>query len=363
MYRKSLIASASLGLAFLLAGASSMRAQAPSLGTAKTFAVLAGQSVTNSGPTVLSSDLGVSPGTAVSGFPPGILLPPGAQYVADAVAQQAQADLTAAYVDVAGRPCGAVLTGQDLGGLTLTTGVYCFASSAQLTGALTLDAQGDPNALFLFQIGSTLTTASNSVVTIINGGAGCNPNVYWQVGSSATLGTSTSFRGNLLAHTSITLNTGATVTGRVLARNGSVTLDTNHVLIPSACLCDTPASITTLGVGCGATLSSTLPVLGQVATIRVLSNLVNSKGLLLASANGAPRMLIQGCSSFLDFGTLSVPTGFTTNGVGNAQFSLAVPDTVLRCQDAFVFQAVVVSHGGPLSFGAASNGLRVTLGG
>jgi hypothetical protein len=119
------------------------------------------------------------------------------------------------------------MTGLDLGGKTLIAGVYCFSSSAQLTGTLTLDAQGNANAVFIFKIGSTLTTASGSSVLLINGGTLCN--VFWQVGSSATLGTTTSFAGNILALTSITLTTGATVTGRALARNGAVTLDTNTV--------------------------------------------------------------------------------------------------------------------------------------
>ena len=196
------------------------------LHTAQSFAVLGGQTVTNTGPSTLVGDLGVSPGTAVTGFPPGSVTG-GAMHKADAVALQAQSDVTTAYNDLAGRACGTSLTGQDLGGLTLVSGVYCFTSSAQLTGTLTLDAQGNPDAVFIFQIASTLTTASNSTVQVINGGQNCN--VYWQVGSSATIGTTTTFVGNILALTSIALQTGASVVGRALARNGAVTLDTNHV--------------------------------------------------------------------------------------------------------------------------------------
>ncbi len=215
-----------LALLVALALASSAKAQAPvSLGTADSFAVLGASTVTNTGPSVINGDLGVSPGTAVTGFPPGTVS--GTIHAADAVAAQAQSDLTAAYVDAAGRACQVVLTGQDLGGMTLTHAVYCFSSSAQLTGTLTLDAQGDPNAVFIFQIGSTLTTASGSRVNLINGAQSCN--VFWQVGSSATLGTTTTFRGNTLALTSITATTGATVDGRLLARNGAVTLDSNTV--------------------------------------------------------------------------------------------------------------------------------------
>ncbi|MBC7817779.1 MAG: DUF3494 domain-containing protein, partial [Planctomycetaceae bacterium] len=200
------------------------------LGTAESFAILGASTVTNTGPTVITGNLGVSPGSAVTGFPPGIVTPPGTIHAADAVAALAQSDLTIAYNDLAGRASNFNLTGTDLGGLTLTPGVYTFASSAQLTGILTLDAQGDPNAEFIFQIGSTITTASNSSVIVINSADSCN--VYWQVGSSATLGTGTAFEGNIVALTSITLTTNVTIlNGRALARNGAVTMDTNAVSI------------------------------------------------------------------------------------------------------------------------------------
>jgi type VI secretion system secreted protein VgrG len=197
------------------------------LGTAQSFAVLAGSTVTNTGASNLFGNLGVWPGTAITGFPPGIVLG-GTTHAGDATAMQAQSDLTTAYNSAASAPCGTVLTGQDLGGLTLTPGAYCFASSAQLTGTLTLNGQGDPNAVFLFQIGSTLTTAESSSVIFVNSGQGNR--VFWKVGSSATLGTTTAFAGNILALTSITLNTGANIQcGRALALNGAVTMDTNGV--------------------------------------------------------------------------------------------------------------------------------------
>jgi hypothetical protein len=177
-------------------------------------------------------DLGVSPGTSITGFPPGIVSG-GVIHANDAVALGAQNDLAVAYTNLAGQPSDVDLTGQDLGGLTLTSGVYTFNSSAQLTGTLTLDAQGDPAAVFVFQIGSTLTTASASQVVVINGGANCN--VFWQVGSSATLGTTTAFVGNILALTSITLTTGATNSGRLLARNGALTLDSNNIAVCASC--------------------------------------------------------------------------------------------------------------------------------
>ncbi|MBE3039419.1 MAG: DUF3494 domain-containing protein, partial [Chloroflexi bacterium] len=198
------------------------------------FAVLGGSTVTNTGPTLITGNLGVSPGSAVTGFPPGIFVGGGAVYSGGAVAAQAQTDLTAAYIGLAGMPVNSNLSSQDLGGLTLASGVYRFDTSAQLTGTLTLDAQGNNNAFWVFQIGSTLTTASGSLVDVINLGSndGKDDGVFWQVGSSATIGVGTMFEGNILALTSITLNTGATIpNGRALARNGAVTLDTNAISI------------------------------------------------------------------------------------------------------------------------------------
>jgi len=201
----------------------------PFLETAASFAVLAGSTVTNTGDTNVTGNIGVWPGLAITGFPPGVVVS-GTIHLGGAVAQQAQNDLTTAYNSLAGRACDTDLTGQDLGGLTLAPGVYCFNTSAQLTGNLKLDAQGDPNALFVFQIPSAFTTASSSSVTLINGA--WSDNVFWQVGSSATLGTNTAFSGNIIALTSITLNTSATIDGRALARNGAVTLDFNTITLP-----------------------------------------------------------------------------------------------------------------------------------
>ncbi len=222
------------------------------LGTATSFAVLAGSTVTNTGPSIVSGDLGLAPGSAVTGFPPGIVLG-GVIHAADAVALQAQADLTTAYDTLAGQACDTDLTGQDLGGLTLVPGVYCFASSAQLTGVLTLDAQGDADAMFVFQIGSTLNTASSASVLVVNGASSCN--AFFQVGSSATLGTATTFNGNILALTSISLATGATVSGRTLARNGAVTLDLNQI---DANQCATGESVDA-GVDAGAPMIDAAP--------------------------------------------------------------------------------------------------------
>lgn len=216
-----------LALVSLIAFSNHLAALPINLGTAARFAVLGGSTVTNTGSTVILGDLGVWPGSAITGFPPGIVTG-GTTHANDAVAMQAQTDLTTAYIAAASLPCGTDLSGQDLGGLTLLPGVYCFASSTQLTGTLTLNALADPFSLFVFQIGSTLTTASNSTVAFTNNGQGGS--VFWQVGSSATLGTGTDFAGNILALTSITLTTAASIDcGRALARNGAVTMDTNRV--------------------------------------------------------------------------------------------------------------------------------------
>ncbi|MGO9903597.1 MAG: ice-binding family protein [Solirubrobacteraceae bacterium] len=203
-------------------------ASAVNLGTASPFVVLGGSTVTNTGPSVLNGDLGVAPGTSLVGFGlPAVVN--GATQDDDAAADQAQSDVTTAYKVAAGQPVsgGNKLTGQDLGGMRLTAGAYSFSSSAQLTGQLTLDAAGDPNAQFVFEIGSSLTTASESSIQLINGASPCN--VYWQVGSSATLGSTTAFKGNLMANISITVNDASTVQGRLFARTGAVTLDDNVI--------------------------------------------------------------------------------------------------------------------------------------
>jgi len=233
----------------LVSGASAYAAgpSTVNLGTASNFVILAGSTVTNTGSSViLNGDLGLSPGTAVTGFPPATLS--GTQHVADATAFGAKADLVNAYNDAAGRP--STVIGSQLGGTVITPGVYSSADGTfSVTGTLTLDAQGDSNAVFIFKTSTSLITAGASNV-VLTGGAQAG-NVFWQVGSSATLGTNSTFKGNILAMTSITLTTSTNVEGRLLARNGAVTLDGNHVTKPAlvaAVATPVPATVTTTTV-------------------------------------------------------------------------------------------------------------------
>lgn len=200
----------------------------PSLGAASIFSVLAKSTVTSAGLTVVTGNLGVWPGLEVTGFPPGLVVA-GTIDKGGPTSEAAQGSLTTLYDSLKGAPCGTVMTSMDLSGKTLGPGVYCFASSAAIdvVGTLTLDAKGDPNAFWIFQIGSTLTTPDGAAVTVIGGGSACN--VFWQIGSSATIGKTNSFGGNLIAFESITVKTGSSIKGRALARNGAVTLDANSV--------------------------------------------------------------------------------------------------------------------------------------
>ncbi len=200
------------------------------LGSAGNFSVLGASTVTNTGPSAVVGELGVSPGTAISGFPPGQVTG-GSIHSADGPAGLAQGDLTTAYNDAAGRVIPAIVAG-DLGGLTLPPGLYKSTSTLGITGVLRLDGLGDVNSVFIFQVGSGLTTASGSQI-ILQGGAQA-ANIFWQVGSSATLGTNSIFNGTILAQASISLSTGAALDGRALARTAAVTLDSNTIVNPGA---------------------------------------------------------------------------------------------------------------------------------
>jgi hypothetical protein len=217
-------------------------AVAPNLRSAASFVGLAFSTFTNTGPGVFVGNVGTSPGTSITGFPPGTIKH-GTMYMGGPVPAQAQIDASLAYNDLKGRSCDVNLTGQDLGVMAapLPPKVYCFDTSAQLTGQLVLDALGDPDAVWVFQMGSTLTTGPGSSVALINSGTAFlppvnarAPNVFWQVGSSATLDTGTRFRGNILADQSITLVAGAGLMGRALALHGAVTMDTNGAPFPIA---------------------------------------------------------------------------------------------------------------------------------
>ena len=273
----------------LFAFAGPAHAAAPAkvhLATAGEYSVLASSTVTNTGGSVLAGSLGLSPGTAITGFPPGVVTPPSTTNATNAAAASARADLTAAYVDAHGRPIDAT-TAADLANLHLQAGVYAGPSKGalQLTGPLVLDGAGDPNAVFVFQTDSSLTTASSSTVSLINGAQECN--VFWQVGSSATLGSGSVFAGNIMALTSVSIDSGVTVHGRALARNGAVTL-LDDVFTKPTCATSLPGSTTTTTAGSS---RSTAPGSGSTtvpgATTVPGGSGTSATGSTVAARNGA----------------------------------------------------------------------------
>ena len=279
---------AALGLLMAFPFSAQAAATPVPLGTAGSFVVLAGAGITNTGPTTLNGDLGTFPTTTITGA--ASLTVTGTNHAGDAVTQVAKTpDLVTAYNAAAGEgPTSPVAA--DLAGQTLTPGVYNSASSLGLSGMLTLNAAGDPNAVFVFQAGSTLTTASGSQVNLINGASSCN--VFWQVGSDATIGTGSTFRGTILALGSITVTTGAKVEGRVLARNGAVTLDTNTITKPT-CAAVTPTATPTATPTVAPTVTAS-PQVTQVPTGAVASGDGSTSGRNDALGLSAVALLLAG---------------------------------------------------------------------
>ncbi len=347
---------ANLGLvAILLTCGPAFAAVSPPLGAAQSFAVLgATPNVNNTGPTVVTGDLGVSPAAAVVGFPPGTVI--GAIHAADATAAGAQSANTTAYGVLAGEACNTSFgVPTDLAGMTLAPGVYCFASSAANTGLLQLDAMGNANAVWVFQIASTLITGSASSVTVINSGQACN--VFWQVGSSATLGTTTTFVGNILALTDITLQTGASLSGRALAQTGTVTLASNSVSVCGLAGSLTPTTLTTQA-------SPAVPLGGLIHDTATLSGGVAPTGTITFQLFGPNDATCTATPAFTSTVTVAgngsySSAGFTPTSVGIyrwiATFSgdAANAASATACNDAN--ESVTISTGG------AQIGLTPTL--
>ncbi|WP_427115935.1 ice-binding family protein [Pseudarthrobacter scleromae] len=328
------------------------------LGTAASYSVLAGSAVTNTGPSTLQGDLGVNPGTAITGFPPGITA--GATHAADAVALQAQSDLTTAYNAAAGQPLTTSVAG-DLVGMTLTEGVYRSTSLA-LSGQLTLDGQGNPNSVFVFQVASTLITASASSIILTNGAQACN--VFWQVGSSATLGTASSFKGSILALTSITAETNAVVEGRVLARNGQVSLDTNVITSP-AC---TPAA-TTPPISGTPTATPTETASPTQTASATASATATSTPTATETASGSATATPTATTTGSPTATATTAPGTVTEAPGSNGSESAAPATAVplagtggggRNQGTNIDTAASLPVGGPAALGILMAGLAVT---
>lgn len=262
--RRPLISLGLAALVLLIWPATALANTLVPLATAGNYAVIAGTTITNTGPSWITGQMALSPGSAVTGFPPGTS---GHQDVANAAAGQAKTDLTTAYNNAAGQTPFTTISG-DLGGLTLVAGTY--RTTGGLTGTLTLDGQGSAAGVWIFQQPTTLITATSARVSLINGAQPCD--VFWQVGSSATIAVSTTFVGNIMALTSIALQTGATLNGRAMAQNGAVTLDTNRIIQPSGCGFGVP---TFVGPPAGnilpATLGIPLELVGQFPWLLVIA--------------------------------------------------------------------------------------------
>jgi len=317
------------GIAFLTIAAfgtqSAMAATATvPLGTSSTYAVLAYSAITNTGATVINGNIGIYPKTSITGFPPGTQSS-GTTNVANGAALDAKNDLRTASENAAGRTPTTNVSA-DLGGTTLTAGVYHATSSMGLTGTVTLNGQGNLDSVFIFQAGSTLTTASSSSVVLENGAQACN--VFWQVGSSATLGTTTNFAGTILATTSITLDTGATVTGRALALGGAVTMNDNTITVPTCQL----ATTTTTAVG------------GTTTTTAVGGTTSTTAGPTTTTTSGVTTT-IAGITSAAATTTFPLPVGAPATGAGGSarsNSSLLLPIGILALGLAGVAGALIV---------------------
>lgn len=299
------------------------------LGTAAGFAVLGRDAVTNTGPTVVTGDLGVWPGATLTGFPPGAVT--GTIHQADATAQQAQTDLTVAYNDAAGQAVDATLPA-ELGGTTLTPGVYDSATGTfQITGNLTLDGQGDPDAVFVLKTTTTLITAGASTVTLT--GSARAANVFWQVGSAATLGAGSTFVGNVLSLGAITATTGATVSGRLLSRGGAITLDTNAVALPPSQACGTATTTTTLTSTCPSGDSGPITFTAAVTA----SDATVPTGQVVFATDGATLGTVPlGAGGVATLTTSSLPAGvnrIVATYTGTSQFDPSTSPVLIQRVD------------------------------
>jgi Ice-binding-like len=304
-------------------------ANAVSLGAASSFAILGASTVTNTGSTIVTGDLGLSPGTAVTGFPPGVITG-GVLRVNDGIAAAAQASNVTAYGLLAAQACDVTFAGPtDMAGMTLLPGTYCFNSSGANTGLLTLNGAGNSNAVWIFRTASTLITGAGSSVLPINGAQACN--VFWQVGTSATLGTASQMIGNLLALTSITLTSGSSISGRALAQTGAVTLDTDIVSVCSIAPYAAPTlskafNLSTINVGATSTLTITLANQNgfQITTTAPLIDSLPSGVVIAPQPNVGTTCGGALASATAGGNSVTLPTGATVGANGSCTVSVNV---------------------------------------
>jgi hypothetical protein len=298
------------------------------LGTAAGFGVLAAGAISNTGLSNVTGNLGVDPSAAVVGFPPGVVT--GTIYKDDSVALQAKDDLATAYIALAGDLCTENLTGQNLGGLTLTPGVYCYSSAASLSGTLTLNTEGDTNGLYVFQIEGSLTASGSSSV-IMTSGSGCN--VFWQIGGSAVLGSQTAFAGSILSVGAITMGAGANITGVAMTQDGSVAMSTNHVA--SQCshyMYDSSMSQTpTPGTGCWESTypSATWEQVACVSEKVAPTNVGSSYGDNPANSGSTHIGYAQGI-----FSSVMGITSESDSSLGSGYYSLQINSQYFTCTPA-----------------------------